>query len=231
RRRERLPVALVEGEPRAPHRAALGRRRGGRRDAGRPGRPPDEGPDGPGAHDRRERRQGAAALQPEEGGQVDGEGRRPAARAVARAGLRRRQGSAQLPSGSRGARQEVNGPRRGTGADVEGAGEKRPRGARLRGGSGCPPPPESTGKRRLRLNARPMGPSIPSEWEKTAARSPSRHEAFSPRPLRDGPRTTSDIVAAPREMHGVRTIGSGSKLDAGSHVTVLNERARVSPFS
>jgi len=32
-------------------------------------------------------------------------------------------------------------------------------------------------------------------------------------------------------MHGVRTIGIGSKLDAGSHGTVLNERVRVSPFS
>src|SRR5258705_7234044 len=31
--------------------------------------------------------------------------------------------------------------------------------------------------------------------------SPSRHEAFSPRPLRHGPRTTSDIVAALREMN------------------------------
>src|SRR5258705_10023140 len=61
--------------------------------------------------------------------------------------------------------------------------------------------------------------------------SPSRHEAFSPRPLRHGPRTTSDIVAAPREMHGARSIGIGSKLDAGSHGTVLKVRARVSPFS
>jgi len=32
-------------------------------------------------------------------------------------------------------------------------------------------------------------------------------------------------------MHGARTIGIGSKLDAGSHDTVLDERARVSPFS
>src|SRR6185369_3484576 len=45
------------------------------------------------------------------------------------------------------------------------------------------------------------------------------------------PRTTSDIVAAPREMHGARTIGIGSRLDAGSHGTVLSEGARVSPFS
>jgi hypothetical protein len=32
-------------------------------------------------------------------------------------------------------------------------------------------------------------------------------------------------------MDGARTIGIGSKLDAGSHCTVVNERARVSPFS
>ena len=32
-----------------------------------------------------------------------------------------------------------------------------------------------------------------------------------------GPRTTSDVVAAPREMHGARTVGIGSKPDAGSH--------------
>ena len=45
------------------------------------------------------------------------------------------------------------------------------------------------------------------------------------------PRTTSDVAAAPREMHGARMIGVGSKLDAGDHGTVLNERALVSPFS
>jgi len=32
-------------------------------------------------------------------------------------------------------------------------------------------------------------------------------------------------------MHGARMIGVGSKLDAGDHGTVLNERALVSPFS
>ena len=32
-------------------------------------------------------------------------------------------------------------------------------------------------------------------------------------------------------MHGACTIGIGSKLDAGSPCTVMNERARVSPFS
>jgi hypothetical protein len=32
-------------------------------------------------------------------------------------------------------------------------------------------------------------------------------------------------------MHGARTIGIGSKLDAGSPCTVLNEKARVSPSS
>src|SRR5678815_4363063 len=63
-----------------------------------------------------------------------------------------------------------------------------------------------------------------------------RAEPLSPRSLLPassslGPRTTSDVVAAPRETHGARTIGIGSKLDAGSHGTVLNEWARVLPFS
>ena len=45
------------------------------------------------------------------------------------------------------------------------------------------------------------------------------------------PRTTSDVVAAPREILGARTIGIGSKPDAWNHGTVLNERALVSPVS
>ena len=45
------------------------------------------------------------------------------------------------------------------------------------------------------------------------------------------PRTTSDVVAAPREIDGARTIGIGSKPDAWNHGTVLNERALVSPSS
>src|SRR5580765_2794401 len=63
-------------------------------------------------------------------------------------------------------------------------GVKRPRGARLRGGSGCPPPPNPTEKRRLRPTARPSG-SVQStaQWP-TAARAPLATEAFSPRPLR-----------------------------------------------
>ena len=32
-------------------------------------------------------------------------------------------------------------------------------------------------------------------------------------------------------MHGACTIGIGSKLDAGSHCTVLNEKAHLSPSS
>src|SRR4029450_5364424 len=44
-----------------------------------------------------------------------------------------------------------------------------------------------------------------------------------------GPRTTSDVVAAPREMHGARTIGVGPWLEARSHGTVRNERALVCP--
>src|SRR6185369_15396247 len=63
-----------------------------------------------------------------------------------------------------------------------------------------------------------------------------RLEPLSPRSLLPaassyGPRTTSDVVAVPREMHGARTIGVGSKPDAGGYGTVLSERAGVSPFS
>ena len=63
-------------------------------------------------------------------------------------------------------------------------GVKRTWGARLRGGSGCPPPPIPSEKRRLRLPARPSG-SVQStaQWP-TAARAPLATEAFSPRPLR-----------------------------------------------
>ena len=60
------------------------------------------------------------------------------------------------------------------------------------------------------------------------ASSPSRHEPFSPRPLLPRPRTTSDVVAAPREIHGPRTIGLGPKPDAGSHCTVLTKKAHFS---
>ena len=63
-----------------------------------------------------------------------------------------------------------------------------------------------------------------------------RAKPLSPRSLLPAsssprPRTTSDVVAAPRETHGARTIGLGSKLDARSHGTDLNERARVSRSS
>jgi hypothetical protein len=47
-------------------------------------------------------------------------------------------------------------------------------------------------------------------------------EAFSPRPLAPFS-TTSDIAAAPRTMHRIRTIEPGSKPDAGSRGTFLNE--------
>jgi hypothetical protein len=46
-----------------------------------------------------------------------------------------------------------------------------------------------------------------------------------------GPRTTSDVVAAPRETHGARTIVIGSTPDARNHGTVLNKKSRVSPSS
>ena len=66
--------------------------------------------------------------------------------------------------------------------------------------------PIPTEKRRLRLPARPLGPSISAAHESTAAQRPSRHGAFSPRPSSYGPRTTSDIVAAPRQMNGAHWI-------------------------
>ena len=49
---------------------------------------------------------------------------------------------------------------------------KRPRGARLRGGSGCPRPPKSIERWRPRLTARPMGPWSSSEGWSTAAGAP-----------------------------------------------------------
>src|SRR5262245_14001074 len=63
--------------------------------------------------------------------------------------------------------------------------------------------PIPTEKGRLRLPARPLGPSISSEWESTASRGPLARET-SPPASSHGPRTTSDVVAAPRTMGRAR---------------------------
>src|SRR6185369_15617069 len=95
---------------------------------------------------------------------------------------------------------------------------------------GCPRPPKSSGRWRPRLTAAPMGPCQPlNQWPTAPGGPPSTMS--SPAASSHGPRTTSDVVAAPREMDGARTIGSGSKSDTGSHDTVLNEKGGVSPSS
>ena len=61
-------------------------------------------------------------------------------------------------------------------------------------------------------------------------REPLSPPKASPRVLFARFSTTSDVVAAPREMDGARKIEHGSKLDAESHGTVLNESPRISTF-